>query len=131
MDDIGPLAKTEEIEAFCNLREEQGTKGGCYAYQFARPLPGDEAGAFHSSELWFVFNTLSRSWRPFTQGDYVLSDVMTDAWVNFTKYGHPNGALGGEWTAFTKQNPHFMIFKLDTHGNEASEMGEPLPRSVE
>ena len=129
MDDIIPLAKTEEIAAFCDLREAQG--GNCYAYQFARPLPGDKSGAFHSSELWFVFNTLSRSWRPFTKGDQALSDVMTDAWTNFAKYGHPNGESQGGWSAYTKENPRFMIFKLDGDDNEASEMGEPLPRSVE
>jgi para-nitrobenzyl esterase len=129
MDDIRPLARTEEIGALCDLRDAQGSKS--YAYQFARPLPGDESGAFHSSELWFVFNTLDRSWRPFTDGDHALSEVMVDAWVNFAKHGDPNSALGGEWSAYTKKDPRFMIFKLDGDGNEASEMGQPLPPSAE
>jgi para-nitrobenzyl esterase len=51
--------------------------------------------------------------------------------VNFAKHGDPNSALGGEWSAYTKKDPRFMIFKLDGDGNEASEMGQPLPPSAE
>lgn len=60
-----------------------------YAYRFERPLPGDDAGAFHSSELWYVFGTLGRSWRPMEQKDFELSQRMTDAWAAFMKTGSP------------------------------------------
>jgi hypothetical protein len=62
---------SKPVADFCLAREEKG--GKAFAYQFARPLPGDNAGAFHSSELWFVFHTLGRCWRPFTAGDEPLS----------------------------------------------------------
>ena len=80
---------SKPVEDFCLVREEQG--GKAYAYQFARPLPGDDAGAFHSSELWFVFHTLDRCWRSLTQGDEALSQYMVDCWTDFAKYGDPNG----------------------------------------
>ena len=127
MDDIGPLGSGDVIGRFCVSRENLGRKA--FAYQFARPLPGDNAGAFHSSELWYVFNTLKRSWRPFVKGDYDLSNVMVKAWTNFAKYGDPNGAQNVKWVPYTKENPGFMIFKLE--GNkEASGMGQLLPPSV-
>ena len=128
-DDFSLFTNPEEIKAFCELREDQG--GESFAYQFARPLPGDESGAFHSSELWFVFHTLDRSWRPFTDGDGALSQVMVDAWTNFAKSGDPNGTPDGNWTVYSRENPQFMIFKLDQNGQEASEMGQPLPAEVE
>lgn len=48
-----------------------------YLYLFDRKLPGDDAGAFHSSELWFVFHTLERAWRPWEPCDYVLQQQMS------------------------------------------------------
>ncbi len=127
MDDIPMLASSESIAAFCIAREKAGNKA--YAYQFARALPGDDAGAYHSSELWYVFHTLDRAWRPFTEQDKVLSNVMIDAWTNFAKYSDPNGSEGGVWTPYTSQYTDYMIFKLDSDGNEASSIGQPVPPS--
>jgi len=127
MDDIPFLGSSESIGAFCIAREKAGNKA--YAYQFARALPGDDAGAYHSSELWYIFNTLDRAWRPFTEEDKVLSNVMIDAWTNFAIYSDPNGAQGGKWTPYTAQSQEYMIFKLDSTGREASSMGQPVPSS--
>ena len=124
-----------QIVDFCLNREEMG--GKAYAYQFARPLPDDGnhpevtqrlRGAFHSSDLWFVFKSLKHCWRPWTQGDWDLSEKMLTAWSNFAKYGDPNGPKGGEWKPLTKENQQFMIFKLDENDVEASELGNPLAR---
>ena len=108
---------------FCKLREKNG--GKAYAYEFARALPGDTAGAFHSAELWYVFNTLSNCWRPFTKGDYALSDNMVDAWTNFVKYGDPNGKDKEIWRPYTEENQQFMIFKLGASGEAQPAMGLP------
>lgn len=114
---------SKPVSDFCLVREEQG--GQAYAYQFARPLPGDDAGAFHSAELWFIFNTLDRSWRPFTEGDKALSTYMVDCWTNFAKYGNPNGMADGAWSQYTKENTQFMLFSTDDNSN-TSAMGQPL-----
>ena len=131
MNDMGNLSGG--IEAFCFNREEKGNKA--WAYEFARPLPDDGShpevtarlkGAFHSSDLWYVFKSLQHGWRPWTQGDWDLSEKMLTAWTNFAKYSDPNGPNGGEWTPCTKENNNFMIFKLDKDDKEASEMGQPV-----
>ncbi len=123
-DDIGGLGLSDAIPRFCIAREEAG--GTAFAYQFARPLPGDDAGAFHSAELWYVFHTLQRSWRPFVPADDALSNVMVDAWTNFAKHGDPNGGNVPEWPPVTKSQPDYMIFNLDGDGEQASRMGQPL-----
>lgn len=119
------------IEAFCIDRQEKGNKA--WAYEFARPLPDDGSqtvpilkGAFHSSDLWFVFKSLKHCWRPWTDGDWALSENMLTAWTNFAKYGDPNGPDGGVWTPCTKENPDFMLFKLDESDKDSSEMGQPI-----
>jgi para-nitrobenzyl esterase len=110
------------VADFCLAREEKGAKA--WAYQFAHALPGDSAGAFHSAELWFIFHTLERSWRPFTKGDEALSQTMVNYWSNFAKYGNPNGKGEETWKPFTAANPKFMVFDADAV-SDLSAMGEP------
>jgi para-nitrobenzyl esterase len=114
---------SKPVADFCLTREDKG--GKAYAYQFARPLPGDDAGAFHSSELWFIFHTLDRCWRPFTKGDEALSQYMVSCWTNFSKYGDPNGTGDKVWKPYTKENSQFMLFTTDGSVN-TSTMGQPL-----
>lgn len=79
---------------------------------FDRKLPGDDAGAFHSAELWYMFNTLGRSWRPMEEHDFELSEEMMDYWTNFAKYGNPNGKdVEGEWKPYTRLDPYVELLK--------------------
>ena len=126
-DDMGN--PEEGIRRFCDLRNAAGQP--VYAYQFAHALPDDEAGshdmkgAFHSSELWFMFKSLEHSDRPFTQADYDLAEHVVSCWTNFAKKGDPG--LG--WKAYTPESPDFMVFDLTEDGaKDASAMGKPLPR---
>ncbi|MDR2910502.1 MAG: carboxylesterase family protein [Bacteroidales bacterium] len=99
---------TKPVGDFGVLREQQGTP--IYAYMFTRQLPGDSSGAFHSSDLWYIFHSLRHSWRPFTAGDDKLSLQMVDYWTNFAKYGNPNGQTAGQWVPYTASTPGFMVF---------------------
>jgi len=127
LNDMGNMSPS--ISEFCLNREKVGAKA--FAYEFARPLPTDGRdnvlkGAFHSSDLWYVFKSLKHCWRPITKGDWALSEVMLTDWSNFAKYGDPNGKNGGKWAPYSKGNPKFMVFKLDASDKENSEIGDPL-----
>ncbi len=102
-------------QRFAEVRDSLSTHP-TFLYLFNRPLPTDGRkaleGSFHSSELWYVFHTLDRSWRPFTEGDYNLSDEMVDAWTNFCKFGNPNGDKAGDWKPSTKESPFVFEFKV-------------------
>lgn len=124
LDDMGALANG--IDRFCAERQKAG--GTAYAYRFDRRLPTDGRpdvlkGAFHSSELWYMFKSLRFCWRPFIEGDYDLAEQMITCWTNFAAFGNPNGEMAGPWTPCTEENPQFMIFKLDENGKVASGMG--------
>lgn len=88
--------------------EKQGRKPA-YVYYFTQVLQGDDAGAFHSSELWYLFGTLDRSWRPKTPGDYVVSEALTDYWTNFIKTGDPNGNGLPEWRLCSAADPYVQM----------------------
>lgn len=62
-----------------------------YCYRFDVAMPGDDAGAFHSSDLWFTFGTLDKCWRPFAGWHHDLARAMNGWWANFAACGDPNG----------------------------------------
>lgn len=74
-----------------------------FEVRFNRLLPGDKKGAFHSSDLWYIFGTLKNSWRPFTKEDYDLSARMIDYYTSFAKTGKPEEAAEEGPTVFDVQ----------------------------
>jgi para-nitrobenzyl esterase len=115
---------TKPVSDFCALRATQSNKPA-YAYLFQRQLPGDSSGAFHSSDLWYIFHSMRHSWRPFTAGDKELSVQMVDYWTNFAKFGNPNGKSGDVWKSYTAQSPQFLV--MDADGNKAQLMMTTSP----
>ncbi|MGI6254058.1 MAG: carboxylesterase/lipase family protein [Acutalibacter sp.] len=93
---------------FCQNQLKLGRKPG-YFYFFNRKLPGDDAGAFHSSELWYQFETLPRCWRPWEDCDWELTRIMSSYWANFVKTGDPNGEDLPLWKPFTQEEQKPMV----------------------
>ncbi len=90
-----------------------------YVYTYDGEMPGDEQGAFHSSELWFMFETLAKCWRPFTGVHYDLARKMCSYWTNFVKNGDPNGKdIDGSdmplWEKYNDENRRGIVFNFDT-----------------
>ena len=106
---------------------KSGRKG--YVYCFDPDIPGwDDPGTFHSSDLWFWFETLAKCWRPFVGRHYDLARQMCDYFCNFIKTSNPNGKdLNGEtlpkWGAWTEETPCTMTFT----GSGAKPVTEALP----
>lgn len=66
-------------------------KNKAYEYFFDIDAPGpDKNGAFHSSDLRYIFGTLSGSHRPYSDHDYEVSNVMIDYICAFASTGNPN-----------------------------------------
>lgn len=93
---------------------EQGDSQPVYAYLFQHVEPGAESarwGAFHSSEIPYVFQTFSASpERDFTNEDRRLSETISRYWVNFVRTGNPNAAGLPEWPTLQITNPKIMAF---------------------
>jgi para-nitrobenzyl esterase len=99
----------ESCRGFSFLNENLGRKPA-YVYLFTRRPLGDNAGSFHSAELWYIFGTLGRSWRPKEPVDYEISQTMIRRWCAFIKTGDPNGEGLSPWKPCTKTDPFVMEF---------------------
>lgn len=93
------------------LAKSQAKIQDTYAYYFKRQLPGDTKGAWHSSDLMYIYGTLNRSWRPFTEEDRKLSKDMQDYLEAFIKTGNPNHAGAPEWKPYN-QSRKYMHFDI-------------------
>lgn len=91
------------------LQHKQRKKPG-YVYFFSRHLPGDDNGAWHSSDLWYAFGTLDNCWRPFEKIDALLSDAMVRYLAAFVKTGAPDVKGLPQWTPITPGQRRVMCF---------------------
>lgn len=99
-------------EAWALLREQQGS-GPTYVYCLDRQLPGDDRGPFHASDLWYVFRTLNRCWRPWEKEDYWLAWACNTYWAQFAKTGVPQVERLPAWTPCTAASPLTMELGAD------------------
>ncbi|MBQ2085580.1 MAG: carboxylesterase family protein, partial [Oscillospiraceae bacterium] len=89
-----------------------------YYYTFGVSIPGDDAGCFHSCDLWFQFETLMKCWRPFNGHHLDCARKICNYWTNFAKTGDPNGkdADGSDlpyWSKYTEESPYGILLYDD------------------
>ena len=77
-----------------------------YLYYFTRKPPGvGRLGAYHSSEIRYVFGSLGENSTPL---DHELSDTMANYWTNFAKTGDPNGDHHAQWKPWDNLTRSYM-----------------------
>lgn len=88
------------------MNRAKSAKTPAYTYFWDHTLPGPDAaryGAFHTSEVPYVMNTLYMSDRPFTAEDRKIADLVSSYWANFIATGNPNGKGLPHWPAVGEQ----------------------------
>ena len=88
------------------------SKTHAYEYFFDRAIPWPEHpefGAFHTSEVPYVFNNLKMLRNhPLEKTDTIVADRMSSYWANFVKKGDPNGPDLPNWVPF-EENKHEVM----------------------
>jgi para-nitrobenzyl esterase len=72
--------------------------------------PARDWGAYHGSEIVYVFDAFPLqdwAWRPV---DYKLGDIVSTMWTNFVKTGDPNAAGLPKWPAYDPETDILMNF---------------------
>ncbi|PYI09209.1 alpha/beta-hydrolase [Aspergillus sclerotiicarbonarius CBS 121057] len=78
-----------------------GATANIYTYFWDHAPPVQDLGAFHGSEMYYVFNNLPYNYpnMPWTDTDFEIEKKMVAYWANFIKTGNPNGEGLAEWPA--------------------------------
>lgn len=115
-----PTEKINTIELAIRLigqtYQNLGIQTPLYIYEFGPEIPGwDQPGAFHSSDLWFFFETLAKCWRPFTGKHYDLARKMCNYLAAFIRTGDPNtqdedASQLPHWSPYHHEDPQIMQF---------------------
>jgi para-nitrobenzyl esterase len=101
-----------QMRTWARLQTKTG-KSHAYLYYFSRVPPGPRSahyGAYHASEISYVFGTgdiVRRSW---PDPDHKLSETMSSYWVNFATTGNPNGKGLPAWPAYDEKKDLAMEF---------------------
>jgi para-nitrobenzyl esterase len=84
-----------------------------FLYQFTHVPPGPRAkewGAYHASEISYVFGNLRNPSFAYTDIDRTLSDAMSTYWVNFATSGDPNGKTLPTWRPYNVADEPYLEF---------------------
>lgn len=79
------------------------TRRPAFTYYWTQRPPGpdrDRRGAYHGSEIPYVFDNLAVVSRPWADADRHAADIMSSYWANFAATGDPNGPGLPEWPAY-------------------------------
>ena len=84
-----------------------------YAYHFTHISADPKRrmlGAFHASEIPYVFMTQDTGFSVYDDKDHELSRVMSAYWVQFARTGDPNGAGRPAWPKYDAASDKHLEF---------------------
>lgn len=68
----------------------QNATSPVWTYFWDHAPPNQTKGAFHMSEITYIFNNLYNQLYPWEDVDYVIASTVNAYWANFIKTGNPN-----------------------------------------
>ncbi|HML15778.1 MAG TPA: carboxylesterase family protein, partial [Bryobacteraceae bacterium] len=93
-----------EMRTWARLQSKTG-KSKVYLYYFSKVPPGPfgaRLGAYHASEIAYVFGNLSPTLAQ--EADRSLSDIIQSYWVNFASTGDANGKGLPKWPYYQEKS---------------------------
>jgi para-nitrobenzyl esterase len=85
-----------------------GTDKPVYTYFWTHRPTGAANGAYHGSEILFVFNNLDMRKQAWTDEDRKVADTVSSYWANFIATGNPNAPGLANWPVYDPKSPTVM-----------------------
>lgn len=101
---------TLQMRAWARAVSVAGDRAYLYWFGHIAPHPNRSAlGAYHASEIPYVFSNLIRNWN-YTAIDRHVADMMSSYWTNFAATGDPNGNGLPRWSPYDAEKEAYMDF---------------------
>lgn len=81
----------------CAQKWRKNADGKTWLTHFYHDLPGDDMGAYHSCDLWYIFGLEQHGWRKFSDADYAIASELRKRYCAFVRNQDPNCAEYPEW----------------------------------
>jgi len=108
---FGDMSSTAPIRRTVRRVADIGANAWLYYFTHVRSDErGRELGAYHGSEIRFVFNNLRLGKSPVEAVDRRVADAMSGSWVRFAATGNPNGQGLTEWPSYNKAEEPCLDF---------------------
>jgi para-nitrobenzyl esterase len=119
-------AMVEPARLFARLHAATGAPTFAYRFSYvATSLRTETTGAWHATEIPFVFDTVRARYAEATSKDDEATGALANAyWAAFARTGDPNGDGRPHWPAFTQATDVVMDFAL------AGAIAAPDPRKA-
>lgn len=102
---------TLNMRTWARMTANGRSKAYLYSFSHVPPNPRSKyLGAYHASEIPYVFNNLNRQNPLLTEADQKLAHTMVSYWVNFARTGDPNGAGLPKWASYNRESEPYMDF---------------------
>ena len=96
------------------LRAGQGRPAFVYQLDFASRLANGRSGAFHTSDIPLVFDTVAAAGASLDPiAGQRMADLMSEAFIAFARTGDPNHAGLPSWTPYGMDQRQTMVFDLE------------------
>ena len=102
------------------IGNKYGRDNNAWIYFLDINSPGDNNGAFHSSDLRYMFGRLSQSWRKYSDRDREVSGQMINYTVNFMNNDNPNGDNLPSWKPVSRSQKKVLCYRPN-----GTKMGHP------
>lgn len=101
LDVVGDMTFTLPARIWARSSTQAGSPAYLYQFTHVAPYAAERGlGAFHASEIAYVFNNLDRLSRSVESADRELADTMSAYWTTFARTGDPNAEGLPEWAAY-------------------------------
>lgn len=81
----------------CAQKWRKNANGKTWLTHFYHDLPGDDMGAYHSCDLWYIFGLEQHGWRKFDEKDYAIATELRKRYCAFVRNQDPNCDGYPEW----------------------------------
>jgi len=82
-----------------------------YLYKFSYVTPKAGLGAFHGSELIYLFRD---TFMPSDQASLAVSGTLMDLWTGFAKTGDPNSGMNVNWPKYSSATGEYLDINVNT-----------------